>query len=313
MTTSSNPYTSQSISGYNSSPPPDDGSTGADNLVTWAKHKTKLGDPIKTLAENINSQTSAAFAKVINTDASVRNSVAGSVAYSWATATIGDSIVTPLSSAAFLSGATTDTVFEIKTSNVYDGAILTLKTLSASDSITLVHATATGAATATAANIYLGQQSNITLDSQYDVITLEYDSTVASGWIDKSYNSGISAVSTTSSIQLPKAMVKFDGSAGTLAAATEYNVTSLTDNGTGDYTVTWTTEFAATDYVVVSGGGKTDASAGGVVRIVHLEDGSQNCSWATGSLRFRTGGRGGDGTNNFADITDISIVAYGAQ
>lgn len=51
-----NPYTSQSISGYNSSPPPDDGSQTSANKVEWAKHKTKLADPIKTLAEAINSQ-----------------------------------------------------------------------------------------------------------------------------------------------------------------------------------------------------------------------------------------------------------------
>lgn len=48
-------YTSQTISGYDANPPPDDGTTGDDNKVTWAKHKTKLGNPIKTLAEAINT------------------------------------------------------------------------------------------------------------------------------------------------------------------------------------------------------------------------------------------------------------------
>lgn len=59
-----NPYTSQSISGYNSSPPPDDGSTGSDNEITWAKHKSKLADPVKTLAEGVNSAVSTAFGKI---------------------------------------------------------------------------------------------------------------------------------------------------------------------------------------------------------------------------------------------------------
>lgn len=49
-------YTTQTTSGYNSSPPPDDGSQTTANKVTWAYHKTKIGDPIKTLAEGINSQ-----------------------------------------------------------------------------------------------------------------------------------------------------------------------------------------------------------------------------------------------------------------
>lgn len=48
-------YTTQSITGYDASPPPDDGTTGSDNKVTWAKHKTKLAGPIKTLAEAVNT------------------------------------------------------------------------------------------------------------------------------------------------------------------------------------------------------------------------------------------------------------------
>jgi hypothetical protein len=56
-----NPYSTQSISGYNASPPPDDGSQVAANKVEWAKHKLKIGDPLKTLAEGINTQALAAF------------------------------------------------------------------------------------------------------------------------------------------------------------------------------------------------------------------------------------------------------------
>lgn len=63
-----NPYSSQAIAGYNASPPPDDGSFVAANQLEWAKHKTKLGDPIKTLAEAINSEALAAFGKLIMTD-----------------------------------------------------------------------------------------------------------------------------------------------------------------------------------------------------------------------------------------------------
>lgn len=48
-------YTTQAASGYNSSPPADDGSQVAANLVKWATHKTKLADPVKNLADAINS------------------------------------------------------------------------------------------------------------------------------------------------------------------------------------------------------------------------------------------------------------------
>lgn len=57
-------YTSVTISGYNSGAPPDDGSTGSDNTLTWAKHKTKLGDPLKTGIEQVNTNLISAFNNV---------------------------------------------------------------------------------------------------------------------------------------------------------------------------------------------------------------------------------------------------------
>jgi hypothetical protein len=54
-------YTTQTISNYNTNPPPDDGTSSSDNEVTWAKHKTKLADPVKTLAEAINTQLVTSF------------------------------------------------------------------------------------------------------------------------------------------------------------------------------------------------------------------------------------------------------------
>ncbi len=58
------PYTSQSSSGYNATPPADDGSAVASNQVLWATIKTKLGDPVKNLADNINSAISTAVGKM---------------------------------------------------------------------------------------------------------------------------------------------------------------------------------------------------------------------------------------------------------
>lgn len=49
------PYQSQSAVNYNSSPPPDDGSTVAANKITWAKIKSALADSIKTLADAMNT------------------------------------------------------------------------------------------------------------------------------------------------------------------------------------------------------------------------------------------------------------------
>jgi hypothetical protein len=48
-------FSSKTISGYNSSPPADDGTVSEANRVKYSTLKTKLGDPVKTLAEDINS------------------------------------------------------------------------------------------------------------------------------------------------------------------------------------------------------------------------------------------------------------------
>jgi len=54
-------YTSNTISGYNSTPPADDGSTTEANKVKWATVKSKLTDPIKTLSEANNSDIATAL------------------------------------------------------------------------------------------------------------------------------------------------------------------------------------------------------------------------------------------------------------
>lgn len=58
-----NPYTQVSVTGYNSNPPSDDGAQNAANQITWSKHKTKIGDPLKAALEDINTNVYAAFAK----------------------------------------------------------------------------------------------------------------------------------------------------------------------------------------------------------------------------------------------------------
>lgn len=48
-------YPGNTISGYNASPPSDDGVQVESNKVKWATHKDKLGDPLKALAEAMNT------------------------------------------------------------------------------------------------------------------------------------------------------------------------------------------------------------------------------------------------------------------
>lgn len=69
-----NPYTSVSVSGYNADAPSDDGSAVASNQLNWSKHKTKLGDPLKTAVEAINSNVNTAFGKIFGTTITSKSS-----------------------------------------------------------------------------------------------------------------------------------------------------------------------------------------------------------------------------------------------
>ena len=45
-----NPYTQPTLTGYNATPPADDGTNVAANEVKWDKHIDKIGDPLKAFA-----------------------------------------------------------------------------------------------------------------------------------------------------------------------------------------------------------------------------------------------------------------------
>jgi hypothetical protein len=57
-----------------------------------------------------------------------------------------------------------------------------------------------------------------------------------------------------------KAWVNFNGT-GTVAIRASFNVSSITDNTTGDYTVNFTTPFADANYAAVVGGATTGSGA----------------------------------------------------
>ena len=59
-----NAYTSVSVTSYNSNPPADDGSQVAANRVQWSTHITKIGNPLKTAIEAINTNANTAFTKM---------------------------------------------------------------------------------------------------------------------------------------------------------------------------------------------------------------------------------------------------------
>jgi hypothetical protein len=77
-----------------------------------------------------------------------------------------------------------------------------------------------------------------------------------------------------------KAWVNFNG-VGTVAIRASYNVSSITDNGTGDYTINFTNALADTNYSVAG----TAALVGGTGRYISAPNGT-NVVMTTTALRF---------------------------
>ena len=84
-----------------------------------------------------------------------------------------------------------------------------------------------------------------------------------------------------------KAWCNFDGTAtGTNAPTTGYNVTSVTRNGTGDYTITFDTDFSSANYAIM-GMGKLDTGGDCIISISTLLAGSAQviCADDGGTVR----------------------------
>jgi len=89
---------------------------------------------------------------------------------------------------------------------------------------------------------------------------------------------------------------KFSGSGNVSSTAVGYNVSGATDNGEGDYTVSFTTNFANTNYCQLTGSDNTQNQ----LRV--------NCrvSQAVGSYRFVT--RGASDNKNDPDNGMVAFI-----
>lgn len=56
-----NPYTAPTLTGFNSSPPSDDGARTAANAVRWSTHLSKIGTPLKNYSQAVNAAVLEAF------------------------------------------------------------------------------------------------------------------------------------------------------------------------------------------------------------------------------------------------------------
>ena len=102
---------------------------------------------------------------------------------------------------------------------------------------------------------------------------------------------------------LTKVWVNFDGYASGASARDSYNVSGMTDNGTGDYTTAFTNAMGNTNYVLLDGSVNDGSTRGS-----HLC--GQANAHATGSFRANYGvTTNGEGDGNIED--DMNLAAQG--
>jgi hypothetical protein len=96
-----------------------------------------------------------------------------------------------------------------------------------------------------------------------------------------------------------KGWILFDGT-GTVSILDSFNVSSIVDNGVGDYTINWDTDFATANYCAVGAANDDVASNPAWVRLTDR---------AAGSIRLKI--------LNYAttaeDFDRISVVSFGDQ
>jgi len=99
--------------------------------------------------------------------------------------------------------------------------------------------------------------------------------------------------------QLIKGWINMDGS-GTVGINDSFNVSSIVDNGTGDYTINWDTDFANANYAVAAFASHVTAEQ----LYVHYRGSS---GWAVGSMRVNSCTHNGTATD--ADV--LTLIAIG--
>jgi hypothetical protein len=100
-----------------------------------------------------------------------------------------------------------------------------------------------------------------------------------------------------------KAWVNFNGS-GTVAIRASYNVSSITDNGAGDYTINFTNAFSDANYCPVIGTSLSTANNGMIANL--FTDNATVIAPTTSGFRFMVGRRS-DGTPSDSEYLTASV------
>ena len=100
-----------------------------------------------------------------------------------------------------------------------------------------------------------------------------------------------------------KAWLNLNGK-NTISVRGSLNVSSVTDNGTGDYTTNWSTNFANTNYSYQ--GSASDTNFG--TSVFGRSEGSQNTNTNSLNLGVRTNS---GSSNPLQDVTEFLLLTHG--
>ena len=245
-------YSSQAISGYNSSAPSDDGSTANSNKVKWATIKSKLADPVKTQAAAIDSALVTALnmsARAVSAD-----DIAADTDHDKTIQCNTSSITITLSDATTMAAGYTVSVHNNSTGNV-SVALATstdlIDTVTNATNTIYPHETRRYIVNA-AANGYVSASSHAVGAS--DTVPGKIEVAVQSE-METGTSTTLAVTPGRQHYHASAAKAWIIAPQGFASVAASYNVTSLTDNGLGDATVNMTTGFSSTNYAVVMGMG----------------------------------------------------------
>lgn len=126
-------------------------------------------------------------------------------------------------------------------------------------------------------------------------MTTTINASPTNGLVQTADGSGVLKVQSNGVTTNALAWVNFNGT-GTVAIRSSYNVSSITDNGTGDYTINFATALSDANYAAVFG---TENAP--IIRI------STSAAPSTTALRIVTTGTGGAGT----DVPYNNVAIFG--
>ena len=273
-------YSSVSVSGYNSSPPADDGSSTSANQVKWSTIKTKLPDPLKTALESINGNL-ATFANF------------GSRQVTASDTTLASDHMKTIEIASTVSASVTISLGDATT--MADGYIVTIKN-SSTITQTVGRATVGDTIDGAASNFSLPSGAAVTfkaLSTNYQVTSDYKAASSVSTWTVTGTLTGPTGVWNTTGLGLGAATPATYGRLAVETPTTGYGVFAIRDSvsGTGGVQMAQyygTVKVSYMDFVLTDG---TGASEDGYLTWATITAGSlaEGMRLTSGTLNVVTG------------------------